>query len=196
MTMRRPDAAPGHTRTHARTQPRPQAAPPPAARRHYTSAHTDRHMAHGASRQPAACATRDAVLRHTRTHARTQPHPRNSTATNSKRRRQTAVGSRTCGLERPASQQGSYASHGAQDEWSTNRSQIKKTQIDLKFRRPNSGGRGRLIAKAIVYPIGSCGTGIDNIVINEPRHQVKRGDRLRIAARNGGYETTISFNYE
>ena len=100
MTMRRPDAAPGHTRTHARTQPRPQAAPPPAARRHYTSAHTDRHMAHGASRQPAACATRDAVLRHTRTHARTQPHPRNSTATNSKRRRQTAVGSRTCGLER------------------------------------------------------------------------------------------------
>ena len=49
---------------------------------------------------------------------------------------------------------------------------------------------------SIVYRIGSCGTGIDNIVINEPRHPAKRGDRLRIAARNGGYETTISFNYQ
>ena len=53
---------------------------------------------------------------------------------------------------------------------------------------------------SIVYRIGACGTGLDNIglllvFINEPRHRAKRGD-LRIAARNGGYETTISFNYE
>ena len=48
---------------------------------------------------------------------------------------------------------------------------------------------------SIVYRIGACGTGLDNIAVNEPRHRAKRGDGLRIAARNGGYETTISFNY-
>jgi hypothetical protein len=42
--------------------------------------------------------------------------------------------------------------------------------------------------------IGACGTGIDNIVVDRLRCQAKRGDRLRIAARNCGYETTISFN--
>ena len=47
---------------------------------------------------------------------------------------------------------------------------------------------------SIVYRIGACGTGIDNIAVNEPRCRVKRGDGLRIAARNCGYETTISFN--
>ena len=49
---------------------------------------------------------------------------------------------------------------------------------------------------SIVYRIGACGTGLDKIVMNEPRHRAKRGDRLRIAARNGGYETTRSFNYQ
>eukprot|EP01047_Picozoa_sp_COSAG01_P070843 COSAG01_NODE_10847_length_2068_cov_31.607415_1_plen_201_part_00 len=50
-------------------------APEKDIRRLCTCAHTDRHTAG----QPTACAARDAVPRHTRTHARTQPHPRIST---------------------------------------------------------------------------------------------------------------------
>jgi hypothetical protein len=48
---------------------------------------------------------------------------------------------------------------------------------------------------SIVYRIGACGTGLANIVVGGLRRQAKRGDRRRIAARNCGYETTISFNY-
>jgi hypothetical protein len=48
--------------------------------------------------------------------------------------------------------------------------------------------------EAADFVIGACGTGIDNIVVGGLRRQAKRGDRLRIAARNCGYETTISFN--
>jgi hypothetical protein len=63
-----------HPRTHARS--RTHAPTPPPACRHYTRAHTARHTAG----QPTACAGRDAMPRHTRTHAPTQPHPRISTA--------------------------------------------------------------------------------------------------------------------
>ena len=62
-----------HAPTHASSHN--HALAPPSARRLCTCAHTDRHTAG----QPTACAARDAVSRHTRTHARTQPHPRIST---------------------------------------------------------------------------------------------------------------------
>jgi hypothetical protein len=63
------------TRTPTHASSHNHASAPPSARRLCTRAHTDRHTVG----QPTACAARDAVPRHTRTHARTQPHPRIST---------------------------------------------------------------------------------------------------------------------